>query len=179
MKFKSPFSRTYVVRCPDGTTRIVYKHVDQAFPLCIPGWQGKMAASIEAVKGAPATLSAEYQSKIQGLLYSLDELNQSLMMAFRAVYVSYQSNPCQNSSSLDRQVERMIQEHNRLTSLRVKIRGLITLAEMNPNHPEQVIPIFQNIVHEIGGPSVPVAASIEIAEARAEMKRLAGGQHGG
>lgn len=98
---RSPFSKTYVIKCPDGTTRIIYKNVDKAFPLCIPGWQGKMGATIEAVKGEPANLNAEYQTQIQGLLYSLDELNQSLMMTFRAAYVSYQSNPCQNTASFN------------------------------------------------------------------------------
>jgi hypothetical protein len=179
MKLKFPFSKTCIVCCPDGTTRIVYKDIDKAFPLCIPGWQGKIGATLDAVKGAPVQLTADYQTKIQGLLYSLDELNQSLMMTFRAVYIAYQSNPCKNSDFLNRQIEKMIQEHNRLTSLRVQIRGLITLAEINSNHPELVVPVFQSIVNQLGGQSVSVAASMEIQEARKEMKLFEGegGQH--
>jgi hypothetical protein len=155
--------------------RIVYKNVDEAFPLYIPGFEGKAAGSIDVIKGAKAHLNADYKTKIQGLLYSLDELNQSLMITFRAMYVSYQSNPCQHSASLERQVDQMIREHGRLTSLRIKIRGLISLAEAHPNNHKQLVSVFQSIVDQLGGPSVAVAAVLEIADARSEMKRLAGG----
>jgi hypothetical protein len=166
-----------MVKCPDGTTRIIYKNIDKAFPLHIPGWDGKINASIEAIKGSPANLAAEYQSKIQGLLFSLDELNQNLMLEFRTVYISFQSNPCKNSDSFERQVEKMIHEQTRLTQLRIQIRGLTELAEMHPDNREQIIHIFKNIVHQIGGKEIAEAASEEISEAREEMKKLKGGSH--
>jgi hypothetical protein len=171
-----PFLKTYTIKCPDGSTRTVYKNIDKAFPLYIPGWNGKFNANIEALKGAPVNLNADYQSKIQGLLYSLDDLNQNLMISFRAVYVSFQSNPCKNSDSFDRQIETMIQEHGRLTRLKIQIRGLIELAEMNPNNQSQFLPVFNNIVHQIGGQNIQTVATIEINDARTEIKTL---QRGG
>lgn len=177
MLWRSPFSEKFTVKCPDGTIRIVYKNLKDAFPLHIPGWGGKMDTSIEAVKGAPANLSAEYQSKIQGLLFSLDDLNNTLMMSFRAAYVSYESNPCENSASFSRQIEKMNDEQKRLTSVKMQIRGLIMLAEKNPDHSEQVISVFLRIVDQIGGPSISTASAIEIKENRDGMKRLAGGSH--
>jgi hypothetical protein len=156
----------------------VYKDIDKAFPLYVPGLKANIGASIEAIKGAPVNLNADYETKIQGLLYSLDELNQSLMMTFRAIYVSYQSDPCKNSDSLYRQVEKIIDEHNRQTALRIKIRGLIEIAEMHPENPEKVIIVYQDIVHQLGGPSVSVAASLQIKESRSQAKRWIGGKYG-
>ncbi|MDO9392188.1 MAG: hypothetical protein Q7U71_10505 [bacterium] len=175
MKIKWPFSKTYVVKCPDGTTRVIYKNIDDAFPLCIPGWKGKTGGSIEAIKGASVNINAEYQTQIQGLLYSLDELNQSLTMVFRAAYIAYQSHPCKNAASFNRLIEKMIHENSRLTALKIKIRGLISLAETNPNNQTQWVDAFQSVVDQIGGQSIVVAAKMEIAEARTEMRQLEGG----
>src|SRR5258705_9559056 len=36
-------------------------------------------------------------TKIQGLLFSLDELNQSLMMNFRGAYLAFATDPCGNA----------------------------------------------------------------------------------
>lgn len=41
-----PFSRTYEVRCPDGSVRTVYKHVDDAFPLHVRNWRARFAADV-------------------------------------------------------------------------------------------------------------------------------------
>jgi hypothetical protein len=76
-------SWTYEHQCPDGTVRIVYKNVDDAFPLFIPGWNGNVESNLETIKGAQINIKAEYAAKIQGVLYSLDELNQSLMISIR------------------------------------------------------------------------------------------------
>ncbi|HSG38916.1 MAG TPA: hypothetical protein VLE27_04695, partial [Thermoanaerobaculia bacterium] len=82
-----PFAKTYRVRCPDGTVKTLHRNVDDAFPLFIPGWQGNVDAELKALEAIPARLRAKYETKIQGLLYRLDELNQSLMMNFRGAYV--------------------------------------------------------------------------------------------
>jgi len=158
--------------------KIVYKNINDAFPLCIPGWQGKMESSLEAIKGAPVKMKAEYATKIAGLLYSLDDLNQNLMMTFRGVYAVYQADPCNEDGFFRRQVEKIIHDQNRLTTYRAKIRSLITIAEINPNSPEEVLPLFKEIANELGGASLHEAVTLEIAETRAIAKEWIGGKHG-
>ena len=114
-----PFSPTYRHKCPDGTIKTVYKNVDRAFPLYIPGWQGNVAADVKAQEIGTGELKAEYASKIQGLLFGLDELNQSQMMHFRGAYVAYSADPCGNSDLLKRQVETILREQTRFQMIRV------------------------------------------------------------
>src|SRR5947208_17126263 len=102
-----PFFKTRKHYCPDGSVKLVYRNVDDAFPFYVPGWEGKLDAKL---KGAPARLRAEYATKIQGLLYGLDELNQGVMFDFRAAYVTYMNDPCQHAGFFERQVEKIIHE---------------------------------------------------------------------
>ena len=87
---KWPFWRTSKHKCPDGTTVIIHRNVDDAFPLYIPGWKGNLDANAQTHGNlASAGLKAEYASMVQGLLFGLNELNQSLMLMFRGAYVAF------------------------------------------------------------------------------------------
>jgi len=172
MPINWPFSKTYRIKCPDGTTKTVYRSVDHAFPLYIPGWQGTAAAAVKAQELGTAEVKAEYASKIEGLLFSLDELNQSLMMNFRGAYVAFASDPCGNGAMLNRQVENILREQHRFQLVRVQIRALIALAATSGNH-DLVMAAFQRIVDQIGGP-IAEAAVEEIATSRAAMQKWIG-----
>jgi len=174
-KFYRVSSKTYEHPCPGGKVKNVYKNVDDAFPLFIPGWNGKFENNLEAIKGAQVNMKAEYATNIQGLLYSLDELNQSLMITIRCAYIAYQNDPCGDDGFFKRQTEKIVQEQHRLTAYRVQIRSLITLAEMNPNNPERFLPVFQQISLQLGRIAVPEAATLEIAETRTIAKNWAEG----
>ena len=176
MLFSWPFGRTTRYMCPDGTTKIVYRNVDDAFPLYIPGWESKTSATAEAQQLGATKLTGEYASKIHGLLFSLDELNQSLMMNFRGAYVAFSADPCGNADLLRRQIERILHEQHRLQIIRVQIRGLIALAEATPSDRDRIMEVFQTIVTAVGGPVIADAASAEISDARTAMKQLMEGQ---
>ena len=140
-------------------------------PFFIPGWQGKAGAAVKAHELGNAELKAEYSSKIQGLLFSLDELNQSLMMNFRGAYLAFITDPCANGAMLARQVENILREQHRLQLVRVQIRGLVTLA--GQGNRVKIIDAFQRIVDQIGGP-IAEAAVDEIATSRAAMQKWIG-----
>lgn len=168
-----PFAKTYRHRCPDGH-KILYKNIDDAFPLYIPGWQGNLDGQIGQLMGTGAVeLKAEYSSRIQGLLYSLNDRNQSLMLNFRVVYAYYQSDPCRNGRFLERQVQRAIAEQDRLASLRIQIRGLVELAQLNPADSKSFSSLFKKIVAQLGGPAELEAVADEIAESRSDAQRWA------
>jgi hypothetical protein len=177
MIWKIPLIKTYTVRCPDGSFRTVYKHVNDAFPLFLQGFHGKAQTSLNELKGASATLNAEYQSKVDGLLFSLDDFNQSLMMNYRATYVTYQADPCANLGYLKRQMERLVDQQNWLTTLRAKIRTLVELAKVQPDRPDLFFNSYNEIVGQLGGPGISFAASYEIRINRTAAKKWIGGSH--
>jgi hypothetical protein len=123
-----PFSKTYQHKCPDGSVKVVYKNIDDAFPLFLPGWQAAVSSEVTVPNVGAGSVRAEYADKIQGLLYGLDELNQSLMMKFRGVYVAYQSDPCANGGNFQRQIEGLLDGQHKLTVVKTQIQALIRLA---------------------------------------------------
>jgi len=164
--------RTYKHRCPDGTHRIIHRNIDDAFPLALKGVQAKIELDLaKLTDSAAGTLGTEYRESIAGLLYSLGDLNQSLMMGFRAVYAAYQADPCNNSEFLTRQVARMVEETQRHTEIQVRISGLIGLAQTDGIEREETQPIFRELVREVGGGSVMLAAAADVEQAKEDARR--------
>jgi len=102
-----------------------------------------MAAAAKAQELGTAELRADYATKIEGLLFSLDELNQSLMMNFRGAYVAYTTDPCGNGAMLNRQVENILREQHRFQLVRVQIRALVSLAGGKGNSHDKIMDAFQ------------------------------------
>jgi hypothetical protein len=171
------FSKTWKHKCPDGTVRIIHKNIDAAFPLALRDKQNKFGAELEAQKQASLNLNSEYASKIQGLLYNINEQNHSLMMTLRSAYIAFQTHPCGGDGFFQRQVERVNHEQYRLMELKAQITGLIAIAKTYPNNPEKVLPIYFEIVGKIGGKGIAEAAVAEIEENRKNAKKWIGGEN--
>jgi hypothetical protein len=167
-----PFSRSRTVRCPDGTTRTIYNSIDEACPLFIEGWKVDVAASLKAPGTASGDANAKYENRINGLLFDLNEQNQSLMIHFRAVYLFYSSNPCGNDAFFQRKVENLIDQQHRISTLKLKIAALIQLVASNPSDSASISAILGDIALRIDGTTVADAASIEIANTRDLAKSL-------
>jgi len=126
-----PFSKTYKVKGPNGRIKRVYRDVNDAFPLYIKGWKANLEAAGKVLDKASGDIKAEYATAIHGLLFSLDELNNVLMMKFRVAYVYYQSDPFENSGFFERAIGKILDGHGRLKAHSLKINGLIELAKYN------------------------------------------------
>jgi hypothetical protein len=140
--------------------------------LYIPGWQGDLSAGaggsakgagIEEIKGE---IKGSYATKIQGLLIVLDDLTQTIMLNFRSVYVVFASDPCGNGIYLQRQVERLVVEQQRLSMHRSHVRVFIELAKNQPDRTVEILMLYKEIAGDIGGSPALEATKIEIAEAR-------------
>ena len=167
------FSKTYQHKCPDGSVKVVFKNVDDAFPLFIPGWKGEVAADVKTSEIAIAQLKAEYTSSIHGLFVSISEFNESLMLMFRGAYLAYTTDPCTDNGTFQRQVDQMLNDQRVLQMVRVEFRALMQFAAAKqPNH-EKIMEAFQNIVQQLRiGPAVAVAATAEISDNRERMNKL-------
>jgi hypothetical protein len=161
-----PFSKTYKVRCPDGSIKTVYKNVDDAFPLHIPGWKANLVAAGKVLDKASADMKAEYSTAIHGLLFALDNLNQGLMMTFRGAYVVYQNDPYKHSDFFEREVSKLLDEQRRLRTLKIQIDGLIELAKLQPKQSEEFARALASVVERMGSLMMPQTISERIQQAK-------------
>jgi len=171
-----PWSKTYTVRCPDGSTKIVHRNVDNAFPLHIRGWKANLVGSIDTLNGPGGQIKTEYASTIHGLLFSLDELNSGLSLTFRATYVAYQASPCTHADFLAREIAKILEEQRRILALKVQIDGLVQLALTQPDQSQKFANSVAAIVDRMGDTLAPQTTAERIDEARSIAKNLLEGQ---
>jgi len=129
----NPFSRTYIVTCPDGTTRIIYKNIEKAFPLHIEGWEADFKGKLKTEMLGNAEVDSKYTSKVDALLIGLDDINNGVMMSFRSAYVGFESNPCENDEYFRKLIEKIHDEQRRLKALKMQLTGFVELIKSTKN----------------------------------------------
>ena len=92
--------KCYFVTCPSGATKMVYRRPDEAFPLHIKGFEAGLSGGVDAEFLQKANVDVRYHKQVQALLVQLDELNGDLPLLFRAAYVEYQMDPCNNDTPI-------------------------------------------------------------------------------
>jgi len=171
----NPFSKTIKIRCPDGSFRTVQKNIDDALPLYIPGWKGSADGKVSGKGEITGSIGGSYETRIQGLVFSLNETNDSLMFFFRAAYVSYMSDPCTNSKSFDIRIERIIEESNKQKRISIGLRNLRELSEKDPVKAGQ---LYQSLIDQLGGANVAEGATMEILESNKRAQKWIEGDKG-
>lgn len=161
---------TYKVKCPDGV-KTVHRDISTAFPLALPSYRASGGVSLSDLAGNNVQLDTEIERSVAGVLYQLNELNETVMMNFWAVYVTYQADPCGNAQLLARKVDEMTSELQRLTAIRLELKSLIDLAVANPANPSQVLQLFSEIVGKHNLPGAPQASATQITDARDAASR--------
>jgi hypothetical protein len=169
-----PWSRTYVVRCPDGSARVVHRKIDDAFPLDLQSSRTKFSAGVRDGLGlASARVGGEHQSKIDSLLVAIDSKNNTLMIKFRAAYIVYMTNPCSESDRFANHVRQLSEMHDRLTEVELGVRSLIDLVKSKPSDPESIYSLFRELVSKLGSASPELsdqATKLAIADATDEAR---------
>jgi len=125
-----PFSKTRKIRCPDGSERIVFKSADDAFPLFARDWSANLKATTETLRELEASLDLELQQHIAGFIFQIDEVNRTMQLKFRAVYIVYLNDPCGQLGWLRQRVKEIIEDESMLRRIRMetaKIKCLIAL----------------------------------------------------
>jgi hypothetical protein len=119
--FRWPWSRKYVVPCPDGTTRTVYHRVDDVFPLHLKYTSKSATASVEVLKRLKISTNVSGQEQIAAVLAGVDRVNQSIQSHFRAAYAVYEASPCTELIYFRAAVEKIITDEQRLRSVETVI----------------------------------------------------------
>lgn len=161
MTIWNPFTKSYEVKCVDGSVKTVYKKVADAFPLAISGYEAKLTANIKSELLGEGGLDGNLKTKVDGLLYGLDEINNGLMMSFRSAYVGYQTDPCANNVFFLNQITKINEEQRRLRALKIQIRGYVDLAKSNLGDSTQLAERYNNLVNKIGSESMGNAGVVE------------------
>jgi hypothetical protein len=113
-----------VVKCPDGSKKVVYKNLDDAFPLIIKDWYTNWEVVIDFLKGLDAGVRAEVGKQLSGQMFELDSHNKSMQMSFRAAYVLYIADPCANHERFAKTVKNIIETDGRLREKALEIDNL-------------------------------------------------------
>ena len=124
----NPFSKIKSVKCPDGSTKYVYKHVDHAFPILIKNYEASISAKQDSALINGARISGELKKRTTTLLADLDRNNNDLIFAFRSAYLGYQTDPCKNNDYFLWQMNMITIENQRLKRLSLNIRAFVDLA---------------------------------------------------
>lgn len=173
----NPFSPTYTVKCPDGIKKILYKKVEDAFPLFIEGWEANVSTKIKKEALINGELDGSYKTKVDGLLYGLDEINNGMMLSFRSAYIGYQTDPCTNNSFLLTQIEKINEEQRRLRALKMQILGYVEMVKNNTDNTESIAELYNDLIHKIGSPNLSNTGVLDaISSSTSAAKELMGGK---
>jgi hypothetical protein len=162
----NPISNRYTVLCNDGTTRTVFKNVEDAIP--IPQdieLSGRVSTSVNDLMGDSIGLNAQWRDRVHPLISSLNDQIVDYYSHIRSAYSVYQTNPCEYDEFYMRQTEQIRQEGNTILRYRDTIRGLILLSKDNPSNPE-IIRIFREICYNMVGIVNPICINREFRDAQ-------------
>jgi hypothetical protein len=157
----NPLSKSYHIKCGNGSIKTIYKKADDAFPLFISGYEGNISAKVNSELLKESELTANTKSKVDTLLYGLDDINNGLMMSFRSAYIGYQTDPCANNGFLLDQITKINEEQRRLRALKMQIVGYVELAKSNPGDSTKLAELYSDLVNKIGSTSMGDAGVIE------------------
>jgi hypothetical protein len=169
----NPFSKTYDVKCCDGTTKTVHKDIKNAFPLALTGFDAKASVGLTTESIKKAELSGSVQTKVEGLLFQLDEFNNSLVIKFRAAYEGYKSDPCSNNQFLLNQITTISERQEFFGLLKMQCRGFIELAKANPEDSKLITEKYNQVICEFNSNSMnAIFARKAIAESKGALENM-------
>lgn len=171
-----PFAKTYKLTCPDKSVRIIYKNVNDAFPLFIEGWEANLAGKVKEESGIEANIVGEYKTKIDGILVALDQFNSSIMMDFRVAYVIFTGDPCRAIDRFERMVQNVMEKRDFIRELKILLDSLITLAREQPDNRDAFIILFGKIADRLSPQAAVDETKLQIRVAREEAMKMVRGQ---
>lgn len=166
------WSKKRSVKCPDGTTKTVYKNIDDALPLFIKGYENDFGGKVNGLDQINGEISGSAKSKIDGMLFDLNNFNSNIVMEFRSIYMVFESDPCSNSDFLRVKTDELIQKYQNLNQLKLKIYGLIEIAKTAQLDTSIFIDKYFEIVNEYSNVLLTETPKARIIEAQQKIKQL-------
>jgi hypothetical protein len=139
----------YRVKCPDGSMKLVYRNVDDAFPLVFRGLETEFYTAKGRLDALSASIDDKHRSMIESLLGAADEANNALMAKFRAAYLVYTTDPCSQSEYLATQLNQISEEYNRLTRVEHRVLSLISLVASKPTDTDSISSLSSELAGQL------------------------------
>lgn len=117
------FSKHYKIKCPDGSVRLIYKNVDDAFPMSLANNKWSANANGKDSVGNTGSIAAEASATVKEMLLVFDNVNKNIMLDYRSAYIYLQASPCTNMEEYhreERDIRRRIERAKRFEEV-VKI----------------------------------------------------------
>jgi hypothetical protein len=174
--FYNPLFKSYNFPCEDGTTRLVYKKVEDAHP--IPKeytLSANVSPMITDFNGNSASLNAQWQERIRPLISSLSDKNVNYILNLQSVYSIYQRNPCLHDEYSIREQEKIRENEYGMARFKDALRLLIVSVKENPNDPENM-KLFRDICDSMRVIN-PNCINQKLQEAQELGKKWIGGQN--
>ena len=121
------FGRLHKIKCPDGTTRLVYHDVDLEFPIYTKEIKTNASANLDVVNQIRGELGSQYSSAVADLLVKIDSANASTQMHYRAAYATYTTNPCKNDDFLQRATDSIRFEEGKYREAGIRLQAISTI----------------------------------------------------
>jgi hypothetical protein len=163
--------RFRTVTCPDGMTHYVYRNPSKAFPLALKNASAQLSASVKALEGVQAGVSAENKSSVSALLIRLDETNSTMQSEFNAVYQVWASSPCSDPQYLRRKVDEILETRRNLQEVLIQARTIENLISSGQTG-QPLMEAIQLALQLTRPPEVQKLIS-DIAEATEQVSRWA------
>jgi hypothetical protein len=174
-----PWSKHYHRRCPDGSTKLVHKNVDEALPLHVGDHRNDVRTERNMLQEVPAQVREAQGNRIEGVLVVLDEQSHQLVYAFRVAYLDYSNDPCSNNDRFQRQLDRLLEERHRLSVARVQLQALLELAKNQPHRTDAILQMFKDVTQQLRGEPISEVASMEVKESQNDARNWIGASNGG
>ena len=165
-----PFVSEYTIKCKDGSVKILYKKVEDAFPLHIQDKETSYSSKLSIPESVEANIEGTHLSNLKALIFHIDDLNGDIMLKFRGAYVNYKSDPCNGQARYDDQTTGIIENHQRLRTGQVQIQALLAMINASGSVTQECIDKFLEIVDKMGNDIPPLIAA-DAAAARIEQSR--------
>jgi hypothetical protein len=153
--------KTKKIKCPDGSTVIIYRNPADAFPLYLADEARRLSAGLSVIQTASAHLGTTNEAKAEQLLVRIGETNSSLQADFNAVYTAYAADPCLDRHYLRNKLDDIIKERHNLEALFVQVR-MVEVAITNGAAPTEILATLERALRAASPP--PVQETVKMIE---------------
>ncbi len=164
--FSSRRKNFYIVRCPDGTVRQVYRNVDDLIPLVFKIENADVALGFQTDAGGSAGIKATYAAHVDYIRSGLNERRIKMIDAYRLAYGVYAADPCGRLDFLERKTEGLLADQSRDENARLKFIAFMEFLHSDSSSDKAAQKMFQDLINGMDGNAGSLGAHVAIEEAQ-------------
>jgi hypothetical protein len=153
--------KTRKVKCGKGRTLRVYRNADDAFPVVAPQVAVALQGTAAVTDQLRAGVRGEASRRVEELANRIDAVSRSLRERYRAAYVVFQTDPCNQSEFLAAEVNRISRQEERLREVAISMEQVCEYARQGASD-AQVTGLLKELIQTLEPSLGPVAKRVEL-----------------